>query len=291
MVDERQSSVHGRSMWAICRFGRLRSRRAAVKIGRGAAAVLTMRSCTRLLVVGVLLFAACGSHKHKADEPSPGPSASASTTDPRAAKAKTTTTGVAGTTLPTGSSSPVTVAPGDPHFVYPADRLALALLQNGDLPAPSQRQPVATNQWGGVCGSTPPSFPAPATAAAIEFTGPGMHVVENLADYERSGAGYLDAVRAKVACTTYVAADAPGGRATKVIPIPAAVVASGIDTRNGAVGVGVLTVSPQGGRTFHLWVRQGDLVIAVQDGERTATATSSVQLAQLALERVKETLA
>jgi hypothetical protein len=143
-----------------------------------------------------------------------------------------------------------------------------------------------------VCGSSAPAFAAPDSAAAVDFNGSeGLHVREDLADYGGDASGYLDAVRAKVACTSYVVDGQSAPGPVTVVPIPPAVFASGVDTRNGAVAFGVKTVDAQGRVSFHVWLRQGALVISVQDDALTATDVSAVQLAQLALERVKNTLA
>jgi hypothetical protein len=175
---------------------------------------------------------------------------------------------------------------------FSSAQLELALLQSGDLPTDARRDIVPPSAWGGVCGSSPPAYRAPISAAAVDFNGPrGLHVREDLADYGGNAGAYLDAVRAKVACATYAAGSAPGSPAITVVPIPPAQVSGGIDTRNGAVGLAVKTVDARGRASFHVWLRQGDLVISVQDDALTANAVSAVQLAELALERVKNTLA
>src|SRR5262249_14829148 len=117
-----------------------------------------------------------------------------------------------------------------------------------------------------------------------------LHVREDLADYGGQAGGYLDAVRVKVACTTYVV-DGQTSAPVTVVPIPLAVIAAGIDTSHGADAFGVRTVDAQGNRSFHVWLRQGHLVISVQDDALTANAVSAVQLAQLALQRAQTTLA
>jgi hypothetical protein len=163
------------------------------------------------------------------------------------------------------------------------------LLQNGDVPLDSRRDIVPPNAWSGVCGSSPPDPAAPNSAAA-DFIGPhGLHVREDLADYGARAAGYLDAVRAKVSCGSYVV-DGRTGPPITVVPIPESVITGGLDTSTGAAGVGAKTVDGEGHVSFHVWVRQGRLVISVQDDARTASAVSAVQLAQLALERVQTTL-
>jgi hypothetical protein len=51
------------------------------------------------------------------------------------------------------------------------------------------------------------------------------------------------------------------------------------------------TVDAQGRASYHVWLRQRGLVISLQDDAVTATDVSAVQLGQLALERVTNTLA
>jgi hypothetical protein len=229
-----------------------------------------------------LLVSACGSHKHNAAVPNPPPESSTTV-----ARTKVR----ASTTLPpkttTSTPSPTITLP--PPFT-PA-QLELALLQSGDVPLDSQRAIVPAIAWSGVCGSSPPGNAAPVSAAAVDFVGPhGLHVREDLADYGDDASGYLEAVRAKVACATY-ALDGQTGSPVKVLQIPESVVTGGFDARTGAEGLGVATVDGAGHVSFHVWVRQGKVVISVQDDARTASAVSAVQLAQLALERVRTTLA
>jgi hypothetical protein len=245
-----------------------------------------MSARNRLAVaLGVVLLAAgCGSHRHKAAEPVPP----TSTTLARKAVRPPTSTLPASTAAPV----PTTVAPLPTITLplpYTSAQLERALLQHGDLPLESTRTVVAPNAWAGVCGSTPPA--PPFSAAAVDFTGRhGLHVREDLADYAGSADTYLDVVRLKIACAAYTPEGQTGGP-IKVVPIPAYVFARGLDTRNGATGVGVKTIDRAGNASFHVWVRQGDLVISLRDDARTATAVQAVQLTQLALERMKDTLA
>jgi hypothetical protein len=241
------------------------------------------------LLVVALIAAVWGSRKHKAAAGPPVTVASSTTatgsvtrTTVRAPTSTARTTPSTVTSLPTISLPPP----------FSSAQLELALLQNGDLPVDSRRAIVAPNAWSGVCGSAAPAFAAPVSAAAVDFNGPlGLHVREDLADYGASAGGYLDAVRAKVACEMYASDGRPGSPAITVVPIPPAQVAGGIDTRNGAVGLAVKTVDARRRTSFYVWLRQGDVVISVQDDALTANAVSAVQLAQLALERVKNTLA
>jgi hypothetical protein len=238
-------------------------------------------------LVVLLLATACGSHKHKAAEPSPVPPQSSTAAQPvtRTTVRASTTLPSRNVTLPTITLPTITLPPP-----FTAAQLELALLQSGDVPLDSQRVVVPPSAWSGVCGSSPPSTASAISAAAVDFVGPhGLHVREDLADYGGAAAGYLDAVRAKVACATY-ALDAPTGPPMKVLPLPEPFITGGIDTSTGATGLGVATVDGQGRVSYHVWVRKGGVVISMQDDARTATAVSAVQLAQLALERVRTTL-
>ena len=113
---------------------------------------------------------------------------------------------------------------------------------------------------------------------------------EDLADYRGNAGAYLDAVRAKVACPSYVLDGQTSAPSVTVVPISPAVVAAGIDPSSGAAGLGVKTVDAQGRASFHVWLRYHDVVISVQDDALTATEVSAVQLAQLALQRVQGAL-
>jgi len=223
-----------------------------------------------------LVAAGCGSHKHRSSDTA---ASTTTTTRPASSRAARASTSTAPATTSTTAEPVITLPPP-----YTTGQLELALLQNGDLPSDSQRAVVAPGGWSGVCGSTGPAFAAPASAAAVEFIGPqGLHVREDLADYVGNAGGYLDAVRAKVSCANY--ASGGSGGSTNVVAIPPAVVAGGLDPS--ASGVGVQTVDSTGHRSFHLWVREGNVVISLQDDVPTETAASAVQLAQLALERVQ----
>jgi hypothetical protein len=249
-----------------------------------------MRTSARLVVplVVALLAAGCGSHKHEAEpNPAPAPAESSTTRPVTRTTVRGSSSTAPATTTPIASLPTITLPPP-----FSSAQLELALLQSGDLPTNARRDLVPPNAWGGVCGSSPPAFAPPSSAAAVDFNGSGgLHVREDLADYGDNAGGYLDAVRAKVACATYAADGPPGSPAITVVPIPPAQVAGGIDTRNGAVGLAVKTVDARRRASFHVWLRQGNLVISVQDDALTANAVSAVQLAQLALERVKNTLA
>ena len=76
-----------------------------------------------------------------------------------------------------------------------------------------------------------------------------------------------------------------------VTAIPDAEIANRIDTANGAIGVGASISDPRGRRTYLVWINQGDLVIRLRDSGPGATPVASIQLAERALERVKDTLA
>ena len=240
------------------------------------------------VVVVALVAAVWSSHRHKSAAPNAAPAAS-STTRPvtRTTVRASSSTAPITTSLPTITLPTITLPPP-----FTSDQLTLALLQSGDLPAEARRDLVAPNAWGGVCGSSPPAFAAPISAAAVDFNGPRA------------------CTSARTSPTTAVIPPAtstpcgprshaprtlsdgtPGSPAITVVPIPPAEVAGGIDTRNGAVGLAVKTVDARGRASFHVWLRQGNLVISVQDDALTANAVSAVQLTQLALERVKNTLA
>jgi len=232
-------------------------------------------------LVVVIVAATRGSNEHE-----PASAAGPSTTRPvsRATVREPTSTGP-GTTV--GSTLPTATLP--PPFT--SAQLERALLQDGDLPLRSRRDIVPPNAWGGVCGSSPPAFAAPNSAAAVDFNGSdGLHVREDLADYDNP-AGYLDAVRAKIACTTYMPDGRAAGTRVTVVPIPPAVIEGGIDTSSGAVAFGVKTVDSEGHASYHVWLRHGPVVISIQDDALTATEVSAVQLTQLAFQRVQGTLA
>lgn len=234
--------------------------------------------------VVALLVVVLNSH----DDKKAAPPASTTTEPP-------TTRPVARTTVRAPSSSTTTTIASVPTITLPppytSAQLETALLQNGDLPTDSTRSIVPAQSWGGVCGSSAPAVAPPFSAAAVEFTGPqALHAREDLADYGGDATGYLDAVRQKISCGTYV----PDGQPTSpitVTPIAPDVINGGLDTHSGADGVGVKTVDSAGRRSFHVWVRHGNLIISLQDDARTATAVSAVQLAQLALQRVEGQLA
>jgi hypothetical protein len=240
------------------------------------------------LAVAALLVITLRPDKHEATAPRAAPQSS--TTRPVTHETvRASTPSVPSTTA--SAPTPTTTLPTIVLPPFTSAQLELALLQSDDLPSGSRRD-VVPPEWGGVCGSTPPAFAAPISGAAVDYEGPeALHVREDLADYGDNTAGYLAAVQARVACATYLPDGKTGGPPTTVLRISPTVLAAGLDTRNGAEGVGVETVDGQGHPTFHIWVRQGKLVISLLDDARTATPVSAVQLAQLALERVKNTLA
>jgi hypothetical protein len=245
-----------------------------------------------LVAAAVLVVLVAGTRS--SDEPATPSAARGESTTTRPVRRATVpepTSTAPGTTsvspVPTATLPTVTLAPP-----FTSAQLEQALLQNGDLPLESRRDIVPPNAWAGVCGSSPPNFASPISAAAVDFNGSvGLHVREDLADYGGNAGGYLDAVRAKVACAAYAVDGQTSTQPVTVVPISPAVVAAGVDTRNGAVGFGVKTDDAQGRVSFHVWLRQGDLVISMQDDAVTATPVSAVQFAQLALERAKNTLA
>jgi hypothetical protein len=227
------------------------------------------------------------SPKHETAPPSPATSRTRPVTS-TTVRAATSTAPKTKTTTSTSTPTPIITLP--PPFTDA--QLELALLQSADLPIDSRRDVVRPSAWVGVCGSTPPNAAAPISAAAVDFNGSnGLHIREDLADYGSRAGRYLDAVRARISCATYVPNGGTGQSPTTVVPISASVVANTLDTTNGAEGIGVKTIDGAGNASFHVWVRQGDLVISLQDDARTATAVSAVQFAQLALERMKNTLA
>jgi hypothetical protein len=249
---------------------------------------MTSRSVVASVVV--LLAAACGSHHHGTAQSNPTPSVPAGATTTTIARSARSAVAPKTPNTRSSASAPTTYPTVPLAGPFTSDQLATALLQPADLPAGSQRTGVAPNGWGGVCGSSPPPSAAPVSAAAVVYDGNhGLQVREDLADFTSAG-GYLDAVRVKISCATYTLDGAPNAP-VKVTPIPPAVLASGIDSNAGASGVGVETVDPQGRVTFHVWIRQRGLVIALVDRATTATPVSAVQLAQLALERVTTALA
>jgi hypothetical protein len=253
-----------------------------------------MSTRARIAIVAVVVVALAavavftiGRRSPKQKPETAAPSRSTSTTRP---VTRTTVRAPASSAARTTTSTPTPVITLPPPFTDA--QLALALLQSADLPIDSRRDLVPPSAWAGVCGSTPPNAAAPFSAAAVDFNGSdGLHIREDLADYGSRAGRYLDAVRARISCATYVPDGGTGQSPTTVVPISPSVVANTLDTTNGAEGIGVKTVDGAGNASFHVWVRQGDLVISLQDGARTATAVSAVQFAQLALERMKNTLA
>jgi hypothetical protein len=224
------------------------------------------------------------------------------TRDDKRASAPPTTAGSSSTrpvTRPTGhastSTAPPTTIASVPTITLPppfsSAQLESALLQNGDLPTDSSRAIVSPRAWGGVCGSSGPAVGAPFSAAAVDFNGPQeLHVREDLANYLGDSGAYLEAVRQKITCGTYVPDGQPGTTVT-VVPVASDVVNGTLDTHSGSEGVAVQTLDKTTGRrSFHVWVRHGTLVISVQDDARTATPTSAVQLAQLAVQRIESAL-
>ena len=166
------------------------------------------------------------------------------------------------------------------RFVYSTRQLTGALLRRADLP-PGFRSVLPSPAADGLCQGVVATTAVPAsTSVLIEFHGPTTAVVrEVLRDFAGTSAAYVDEVRRDTTCVGYRA-------------IPSAQIDTGIDTANGAVGIGVSVDAVTGNVVNIVWVRQGDLVIEVRaSGGATSGVGTLIALAGQALVRMKEALA
>jgi hypothetical protein len=104
-------------------------------------------------------------------------------------------------------------------------------------------------------------------------------VREELRDFPGTSGAYIDEVRREIRC--------PGS-----MSIPTEQIAAGIDTANGAVGVGVSVGATAGNVVNIVWIRQGDLVMEIRaSGGATSGVGSLIALGGRALGRLKHALA
>jgi hypothetical protein len=227
-----------------------------------------MRTASRVAVavlVGMLSASACSSGHNRAER-----RASTTGTTARSPIISSSTT----------STTTSTAAATTGGFVFTDRQLAGALLQPADLPpgfGPVPPSRAADGLCQGVVATT--AVPA-ATSAVIEFNGPtGAVVREVLRDFAGTSTAYIEEVRRATGCAGYRS-------------IPSDQIGKGIDTANGATGIGVSVDAVTGNVVNIVWVHQGDLVIEVRaSGGATSGVGTLIGLAGQALARMKQALA
>jgi hypothetical protein len=209
------------------------------------------------------------------------PAATSATTSATTVPAATTSTGAA-------TSTTTTTVASEPSPAYTDAQLQAALLRAPDVPAAFRSGPPPSPV--AICGLPAASSAVPtASRAGVSFTsGSRGSVGELLGDYGGHAGEMVAAVRRATACQSFQGAS--DRRPTTVTPISPADIASGIDVRNGAEGLGV-ELDMDGSHVVDLWIRQGDLVLEILDRRPGASAVATIALGQQALVRLKDALA
>jgi hypothetical protein len=183
------------------------------------------------------------------------------------------------TARPSTATTATTGASGN-RFTFSSRQLAGALLRIDDLP-PGFRSVTPGPADDALCHGAMAAAAVPSSTIALtEFSGPNSALVrEELRDFPGTSGTYLDVVRRDIRC--------PGS-----MSIPTEQIAAGIDTGNGAVGVGVSVGATAGNVVNIVWIRQGDLVIEIRaSGGATSGVGSLIALGGRALGRLKNALA
>ncbi|MDQ1381773.1 MAG: hypothetical protein QOJ71_2492 [Actinomycetota bacterium] len=233
--------------------------------------LVTMGRLPVVALVAIVSATACGGGHNRGTRSARAPRAPTTTAVPRS---------TVPTPAPARPSTTTTTTPSGNRFTYSARQLAGALLRIDDLP-PGFRSVAPGPADDGLCAGTVAAAAVPAsTIARTEFTGPNAAMVrEALRDFPGTSSAYLDAVRRDIRCPGYMS-------------IPTEQIAAGIDTANGALGIGVSVGATAGNVVNIVWIRQGDLVIEVRaSGGATSGVGSLIALAGQALNRLKNALA